>query len=276
MRGCRTVTIVDAGEPRNFVAQHMHGLYSRDGENPRDIRKAALEQFLKYPTAKFIEGTVKSISGEKESFTLSLESGETLFARRIILACGVIDVLPDIPGLKECWGRGVLICPYCHGYEFKDQALGVILSTPMSVDLTLLVRDQSATVTAFTNGAQFSEDVLARLRRHVTVVTAPIASVEHSAGELTGVRLADASVVPLRALYVVSRTVQRDVVRAAGVALTELGRIQVSAPGNETSVPGIFAAGDVDMLFQKGSLAIADAVLSGVFCHRSLIAVDRA
>src|SRR5215203_6004108 len=132
-RGRRSVRIVDTGMPRNRFAAHSHGFFGHDGAEPRAMVAAARSQVAAYPTATFIDSEAVSAAKEPDGFSVRLASGEMLESARLVLAFGISDELPSIPGLRERWGRSVLHCPYCHGFEFAGQRSGVLTVSPMSI-----------------------------------------------------------------------------------------------------------------------------------------------
>ncbi len=147
----RSVLVVDAGEPRNAPASGVHGFLTRDGTNPRELLEAGRAEVRRYG-ARVLEGRVTSaFPVEGGGFAVELEDGRRVGARRQLVATGLIDELPDVPGVRERWGRDVLHCPYCHGWEVRDQAIGVLARGPLSVHQALLFRQLSADVTFFSH-----------------------------------------------------------------------------------------------------------------------------
>jgi thioredoxin reductase len=148
-RARRRVAVVDGGAPRNAPASHMHGFLSRDGMPPSDLLKAGREELAGYGV-EIIEDSVTRLD---PGFTARLAGGRELTARRVLVATGVHDDLPDVPGLRESWGTDAVTCPYCHGYEVRDQPLGVLGTEPASVEHALLVRQWSPDVVYFAHAA---------------------------------------------------------------------------------------------------------------------------
>ena len=154
VRARRRVLVLDTGSPRNRFAHTSHGFLGQDGRTPAEIVETARAQVLAYPTAehRVDEATAARRAGDG-AFEVTLASGATLAARRLVLATGIVDELADLPGLRERWGVTVLHCPYCHGYEVADRRLGVLAVSEMSLHQALLLPDWSADVTLFLNGA---------------------------------------------------------------------------------------------------------------------------
>ena len=272
----RRVLLVDAGSPRNRFAHASHGFLGQDGRTPREIAAKGREEIAAYRTVEVMDGEVVSARGAIDAFGLTLASGGEIGARRIVLATGIVDVLPEIPGLGERWGKSVLHCPYCHGYEVADRRLGVLATGEASMHQAMLIPDWSDDVTLFTNGA-FAPDEAQRntLRgRGVRLEERRVESLLGDAPALTGVRLQDGSAVPLDALFTMSRT--RMASPLAGQLGCEFddgpfGPVIRTGPRKETTVPGVFAAGDAARAPHNATWSAADGVMAGTAAHQSLI-----
>lgn len=275
VRARRRVLLIDATRPRNRFAAHSHGFLGQDGVAPAQIRARGLAELSAYPTFTLCEAQVDAVSGALDDFSAILADGSRHQARRLILAMGVDDELPSIPGLRERWGTGVLHCPYCHGYEVADQPLGVLATMPGSDIKALLLADWGP-VTLFTQDAfPLDPDMARKLAvRGVGVETSPIVQLLGDAPALSAVRLADGRVLSLAALFVASRT------RLASPFALDLGcameegfsgsHLRVDA-WKATSVPGVFAAGDASMAMHSAALSVASGALAAVGAHRSLL-----
>ena len=279
-RARRRVIVIDAGRPRNRFAHAAHGFLGQDGRPPAEIREAARKQVLAYPTAEFREDEATHAQADGESFVVRLASGAAIRARRLVLATGVIDELPDVPGLRERWGATVLHCPYCHGYEVAGRRLGVLATTPHSVHQALLLPDWSSDVTLFTNGVIVPDDA-ERAKLAARGVRIDTRAVESLAGdgkaqdsrELTGIRVAGGEVLPIEALFVGPRTrAASPLAEQLGCAFDEgpSGLFVRTTPRKETTAPGVFAAGDAALAVHNASFASADGVMAGVAAHQSL------
>lgn len=272
-RARRKVLVVDAGEPRNRFAAHSHGFIGHDGKSPAQIQGEALEQLLRYPTVTWRQGLVTAAFREDDGFRVVLDDRTEPRAKRLILAIGVRDELPALPGLAERWGQTVVHCPYCHGYELEGP-LGVLASQPGSLHQAMLVPDWGPT-TLFTQGALALDDTeAARLAaRNVRIEHERVTELLGDAPRLEGVRLESGRIVPLRGLFVASRTtLASPLAEQLGCALEEGPQgplIQVDGM-NQTTVPGLFAAGDAAMHFSNATRAAASGVMAGVAAHRSL------
>lgn len=272
-RGRRSVCIVDAGLPRNRFADASHGLLGHDGENPFATIEGARAQVLAYPTVTFINDMAIAAGPCTDGFSVELASGQSLSAKRLLLSSGIEDVLPDIPGLPERWGASVIHCPYCHGYEYGDQKLGVLHTMPGSIHQALIIPDWGPT-TYFLNGSQPEEGDLAMLAmRNVTIEPTPVAALEGDAQALAGVRLTDGRLVEIAALFIAPTIRISPLAQQLGCDLEEtpMGLSIQATPMKETSVSGLFAAGDVSAPIGNVTLAMASGVLAGSAIHRSLM-----
>jgi thioredoxin reductase len=247
-RAQRCVAVIDAGEPRNAPAAHMQGFLSRDGLPPAELLRLGREEVTSYG-ADIIAGRVagvRRIAGADPRFEAHLADGDTLRGRRVLVAAGLRDVLPDIPGVRERWGRDFLHCPYCHGHEVRDQPLGVIGGTREAVMHAHLVRQWSPDVVLFTHTDDLSDDDReALLARAIGMVDGPVARLVVEDDALTGVELADGRVVPRTAVFVRPAMVpDNDVLGSLGCDIDAHGWVVAGVTGR-TSVPGVWVAGNV-------------------------------
>jgi thioredoxin reductase len=282
-RGRRSVCVVDAGQPRNRFAAASHGFFGQDGEPPLAMIAQARHKLAAYPTVTFVQGTVAQATAPAHSgqvFTVTLQDGTPLAARKLVLAYGMHDGLPDIAGLRERWGASVLHCPYCHGYEFAGQRLGVLYHSPQSGMHAQLIADWGPT-TLFLNGDTTldSAEHARLLALGIAIEPAPIAALEGTGQALTGVRLqstegGNAHVVPLAALYVASATRPASpLAEQLGCAFDEgpMGPYVRTDVNKLTTVPGVYAAGDLTLMRHNATLASAEGVLAGTGAHQALV-----
>ncbi len=273
-RARRSVAIIDAGLPRNRFAAHSHGFFGHDGSAPAAMLDKARAQVLAYPTASLVVGEARTARPHGDGFAVTLASGAQLTADRLVLAFGLSDELPGLPGLAERWGHSVIICPYCHGFEFSGQRLGVLAMTPMSAHQAMLVAEWGP-VTYFSNG--FEPDAATRddlLRRGVSIEATPVAVLLGTAPELAAVELADGRRVAVDALFIGPQSrLNSDIADQLGCAFDEapFGRIIRTDALKQTSVPGVFAAGDISRPMHSVTFASADGVMAGTALHRSLV-----
>lgn len=240
-RARRTVAVIDAGEPRNAAASRMHGFLSRDGMAPSALLASGRDEIARYG-ATSIDGSVEAI---EPGFTVRLASGAVLGARRILIASGLRDELPDIPGVRERWGRDVLHCPYCHGYEVRDQPIGVIGGGSEAVAHAALIRQWSPDVVLFPHRDALDADQRELLAaRGVRIAVGAIARIVVDGDALQGVQLAGGELVPRTAVFVRPRMVaDSGLLVRLGAATDEQGWVRQDAVGR-TSVAGVYVAGN--------------------------------
>ncbi|MEV4334925.1 NAD(P)/FAD-dependent oxidoreductase [Streptomyces sp. NPDC049597] len=265
-RARRSVVVIDAGSPRNAPAEGVHGLLAREGMAPAELLERGREEVRAYG-GHVVSGEVGAAGRAEEGFDVTLTDGRSVRARRLLVATGLVDELPDVPGLRSRWGKDVLHCPYCHGWEIRDQAVGVLATGPLSVHQALLWRQWSGDVMFFshTMTPPAGDEAEQLAARGIRVVKGEVASLEIADDRLAGVRLADGTVVRREALAVAPRMVAR-----AGF-LADLGLRPAAHPsgagehipseqGGRTDVPGVWVAGNVtDLVAQVGGAAAAGA-----------------
>jgi len=266
-RARRQVVVIDVGAPRNAPAAGVHGFLARDGISPAELLERGRAEVRRYG-GHVVDGEVAAVAREDSGFTVALADGRTVRARRLLVATGLVDELPGIAGLRARWGRDVVHCPYCHGWEVRDQAIGVLATGPLAVHQALLFRQWSADITFFshTTPRPAGEEAEQLAARGIRVVDGEVASLEIAGDRLVGVRLSDGTVVSRQALAVSPRVTAR-----AGV-LTALGLQPMAHPLGAgeyvaadatglTAVPGVWVAGNVtDLSAQVGGAAAAGAV----------------
>ncbi len=274
-RARRKVLVVDAAARRNRFAAAAHGFLGHDGASPDQIWAAACDQLLAYPSAAYIEGEAAQAERSGRGITVSLSSGERLRAKKLILASGVEDMLPDLPGLKERWGKTVLHCPYCHGYETGGGPLGVLAFSPIALHQAELIPDWGATTFFPNDKLQLTDEDRARLsRRGVSVAAGAVAALVGDGEKLDGVRMADGRLIPVKALFTAAPTrLASPIAERLGCALEDgpLGAYVRADAMRQTSVEGVFAAGDATRPAGNIAFAVADGSMAGVAAHRSLI-----
>ncbi|MFE2556278.1 NAD(P)/FAD-dependent oxidoreductase [Streptomyces sp. NPDC059352] len=250
-RSRRRTLVVDAGAPRNAPAAHMHGVLSRDGVSPAEYLEAGRRELAAYGV-EWRAGRVTGAAPDgRDGFTVSLADGAAVRARRLVVTTGLVDELPGIDGVAERWGRDVLHCPYCHGWEVRDRAFGVIAHPRMPAHQALMVSHWSTDVTLFlhTAGELSAHDAALLDAAGVEVVAGQVAALVTEDDRLTGVRLADGRTVPRSVVFVgADRLAPRDgVLRQLGAALREtpFGEFVTVDETGRTSVPGVWAAGNV-------------------------------
>lgn len=275
-RARRRVLVIDSGLPRNRFAAHAHGFLGQDGRPPREIIAEASRQLALYPTVSRVDGEAVDARDGGDGFLVTLAGGREERAARLVLATGVRDELPPVDGMRERWGATVLHCPYCHGYEVADQPLGVIANHPMSAHQAALIPDWGPT-TYFTQGVfePDGEQSAALAARGVVIERTPVVELLGTAPALDAVRLSDGRIVRVGAVFTAPRTHMASPLPAAlGCAMDDgpQGRYLRLDDFKQTTVPGVYAAGDAASPMHNATLASAAGVMAGVGAHQSLVA----
>jgi thioredoxin reductase len=272
-RGLRTVCVIDAGLPRNRFAEHSHGYLSRDGAPPREILDTARTQVGAYPSARIVEATATSASATPDGFAIRTDDGSEFNGKRLVLAYGVSDVLPDISGIEERWGKTVNHCPYCHGFEFAGGNLGVLHSHEHSIHQARIIREWGPT-TFFLNGGTIDSSTAAGLQAaDISIVPNPVQQLVGNGVELEGVQLQDGRVLPIVALYVAPESrLNSDIAQQLGCELLDgpLGPVVRTDDMKATTIAGVYGAGDITRSMHAITLAAADGMIAGTAVHRSL------
>lgn len=283
-RARRSVLVLDAGSPRNAPAGHVHNYLAREGTTPGDLLAAGRAEVIGYG-GEVVTGTVVSASPVAgDGFEVALADGRTVLGRRLLVTTGLVDELPTVTGLAERWGRDVLHCPYCHGWEVRDQALGILATSPMAMHHALLFRQWSADVTLFLNGRPaLGDDESEQLAaRGIAVVEGEVEALEVDDDRITGVRLRSGEVVPRQALVVAPRfTARAEVLSSLGLKVTELemgghvlGTYVAADASGATSVPGVWVAGNVADLMAQVISSAAGGLKTAAAINSDLIAED--
>ena len=272
-RSRRRTLVLDTGRPCNRQTPHAHNFLTQDGATPAALRAQAIEQVRQYPTVEFRPDEAVSAAPTEGGFLIQTAAGDTVKAQKVILATGVTDLLPPLPGFAECWGISVLHCPYCHGYEVADQRIGVFGNGDGGFEFTRLIRQWSRQLTLFTNGPATLTDAQqqALARHHIAVVETPITGLLHAQGYLSAVQLAAGPAHPLDAVFTrVPFRLPGTLTQQLGCALTEMGHVQVD-DSQRTSVPGVYAAGDITTPMRALSTAVAAGSKAAVILNKELI-----
>ncbi|EKF41611.1 FAD-dependent pyridine nucleotide-disulfide oxidoreductase [Nitratireductor indicus C115] len=274
-RARRSACVIDTGKPRNRFAKHSHGFLTQDGSEPGAMLSAARDQVSAYPTVSFVSDAAVSVERDGDGFVVQLQSGDMVSGSKLVLAYGISDELPKIPGLAEHWGQSVIHCPYCHGFEFSGQRLGVLSVSPMSTHQAILISEWGPT-TYFLNGSPMPDDeTLAKLKeRGVAIEPAAVAAVHGDGQALAEIEFDDGRALPLDALYLGPRNrFNSDIGDKLGCAVEEtpFGRFIRTDGEKKTSVSDVYAAGDITRGAHSVTFACADGVMAATSIHRSLV-----
>lgn len=275
-RSLRNVLIIDSGMPCNRQTPHSHNFLLHDGESPQQISEAAKQQVLQYNTVRFHNGLATRVARKDNGFMLETEAGESFHTRKLLFATGITDLMPDIKGFAACWGISVLHCPYCHGYEVRQQPLGVFANGDIGFEFTKFIHHWSSSLLLFTHGkSTLTEEQAARLsRQNIAVIENEITAIEHTQGYISNILSSDGTTHRVTALFVrVGFKQHCTLPQELGCALTEQGFLQID-DFQRTTVPGVYAAGDNTTMMRSVSGAIASGTKAGAMVNKDLIDED--
>ena len=274
-RACRRVLLCDAGQGRNAPAAEAHGIFTRDGTPPQELRRIGREQLRPY-AVDVRDVAVVDIQRAADGFAVVLGDGGEVRARTVLLATGLVDELPPIPGLESMWGTGVFNCPYCHGWEVRNQPLAVYGRDDVGLHLATLLRGWSDDVVLCTDGAAgLTDEERGRLRAlRIELRETEITRLDGDGGELERIVFADGTELPRRAMLLHAPVHQRsDLAARLGCAFTDQGRIAVDVLG-ATTVPGVAAAGDAVNRMPQVMVAAAGGATAAAGLNRAMLQED--
>jgi thioredoxin reductase len=269
-RARKSVLVLDRGNPRHAVSEGIHNFLTREGMPPSALRETAWEQMAAYPSVEHRATTVTKLERRGESWCAETDDGASVMTRAVLLATGVIDEHPQIPGYRERWGHSIHHCPFCHGWELRDLPLAVLAHGPAVEHFAPLLRNWSRDVVVLTHGQELPDPIRESLAKvGIPVYESPVESLEGSGRELEHIRLADGTTLDRRGLFVKSTQRPPDLIANLGVALDEHGYVTVDRMGS-TSLPGVWAAGDLTSGHQQVIEAAAQGARAGAMIVMSL------
>ena len=272
-RSRRRVLLLDTGRPCNRQTPHSHNFLTQDGATPAALRAQALAEVRHYPTIELRADEALRATPTAGGFLVETAAGTTLKAQKLVLATGITDLLPALPGFAECWGISVLHCPYCHGYEVADQPLGVFGNGDVGFEFARLIHHWSRQLTLFTDGpATLTAAQQQALARHkIAIIETPITGLLHEQGYLRAVQLADGAAHPLAAVFArVPFQLPGTLAQQLGCTISETGYVQVD-DFQRTSVPGVYAAGDNTTPMRALAAAVAAGSKAAAVLNKELI-----
>ena len=262
-RSLRNVLIIDSGFPCNSQTPHSHNFLTQDGKTPQEISTLAIQQVQNYETIKFYSGL--AIRGTKmgNGFEITTAKNDKFTARKLIFATGIKDIMPDIKGFAASWGISIIHCPYCHGYEYRNQNTGIIANGTRAFHLASLVHNLTDKITILTMGkADFNAEQLNKLNENsINIIETKISEFENDKGILKKVVFDDNTKIPFNFAYAAIPFLQHsDIMASLGCELTEHGFIKVDE-FQKTTIEGVYACGDNSNMMRS----IANAVYTGNF-----------
>lgn len=271
-RSLRKVLIIDAGKPCNSPTPRSHNFITQDGVAPGKIAAIARLQVEKYSTVQFYKGKATEAESVSGGFTISTDNGESFDAKKLIFAAGLKDIMPRIEGFSSCWGKSILHCPYCHGYEVKQVKTGIIANGDMAFHYATLISNWTNELSVFTNGnSTLTQEQQAQLQKHsIKIFEAKVQELVHDNGQLTKIILEDASEYELSAIYSAPETKQHcELPERLGCEINDDGLVQVD-PFQKTTVPGVYACGDSANM-RSVAMAVSSGQIAGVVSNKELV-----
>lgn len=272
-RALKQVLIIDSGKPCNRQTPHSHNFITQDGKTPKEIATLAKQQVEKYDTVKFFSGIVNNGIKTKNGFAIQTTSGETVSAKKLIFATGIKDLMPNIEGYAECWGITVIHCPYCHGYEVRNEKTGILGNGEYGFEFSRLISNWTKDLTLFTNGKSMltTEQTTKLANHHIIIVETEIEKLEHSNGHLHAIIFKDGTTISVKALYAQSLFGQHCTIpKTLGCELTDEGYLKVDL-SQKTSIQGVFACGDNTTRIRTVANAVAMGTTAGMMTNKELV-----
>lgn len=271
-RALRNVLIIDSGKPCNAQTPHSHNFVTQDGKTPKEITTLAQQQVANYETIKFYGGLAIAAVKMEHGFEVTTHKKDKFWAKKLIFATGVKDIMPNITGFEECWGRSVLHCPYCHGYEVRNETTGILANGDVAFHYAQLIHNWTKDLTIFTNGkSTLKQAQIEKIKKHnILIVEKEISSLKHNNGNVQAIVFADNSTFQLKAIYARPDSEQHcKIPETLGCELTEQGLIKVDG-FQKTTVEDIFACGDNASRLRAVANAVAVGNIAGVMLNNSM------
>lgn len=271
-RSLRNVLIIDEGKPCNRQTPHSHNFLTHDGETPQEIARIAKDQVLAYPSVSWMDGRATQAKKEGDGFLVTTADGQTFQAKKIVLAAGIRDLFPAIPGFSSCWGITVIHCPYCHGYEFKSKKTAILAEGERAFHLAGMVSNLTDKLSLISPPENFNENQLATLKRNnIDVISTTVAEIHHKAGVISELELSNGDRMQIDALYAAVPFEQSsDIHQQLGCVQNENGYIKVDAM-QKTNVDGVYACGDNSSMMRSVATAVYTGNLTGAMVNRDLV-----
>lgn len=272
-RSLRNVLIIDSGKPCNRQTPHSHNFITQDGETPAAIAEKAKKQVLNYETVKFHTDIATTGVKTENGFEITTEKGDTFNGKRVLFATGIKDIMPEIDGFAECWGISVIHCPYCHGYEVRNEKTGLFANGDIGFEMAKLLSNWTKDLTLYTHGkSTLTAEQTYKLNQHnIQIVESEISHLDHKNGQLQNIVFKDNSKVTLKALYAKIPFIQHsDIPVSLGCELTEHGHLKVDNM-QKTNIAGVFASGDNTFPMRSVAQAVYAGSFAGAVINKDLI-----
>lgn len=272
-RSLRQVLVIDSGKPCNQKVLHSHNLLTHDGEPPSQIIEKALQDLKRYSSVDIIQDEVIDCKEDNNQYIIQLKIGNEYYGKKILFSTGVKDIFPDIEGFSDCWGISILHCPYCHGYEIRDEKLGVFANGDIGFEFARLISNWSKDVTLFTGAkSTLTIDQIQRLKQNnINIIEKKIVSIQHSNGNIDKLILEDNTSLILDGLFAKIPFEQHcKIPEKLGCTVNELGYINIDI-FNRTSLKNVYAAGDNTSMLRSLANAVAEGNKAGAMMNMDLV-----
>lgn len=273
-RARKSVVVIDEGRPRNRVTRETHGFLTRDGISPSEFRRVAKEQINAYPSVHFVEDAAVTITGTDGNFQIATGQGTTYRSKKLLFAVGMKDLPLDINGLADVYGKSAFVCPYCDGWELRDQSLVLIAKGARALHMAKMLSGWTNQITICTDGPdEWTDEECEELKQHnVPAFNSPIQRLESNDGMVEQVILADGTVIPCTGIFFAPKLAAgSDLPQALGCKITEAGTVIVDGFG-KTNVPGVYSAGDAASELYQAITAASLGALAAVGINGELLA----
>jgi thioredoxin reductase len=272
-RACHQVLIFDSNQPRNYAARAIHGFLTREGIGPFELRRLGLEELRRYDTVRFESGEVTDAVRSADAFRVTIGDGRSFMSRRLLLATGVSDLLPDVPGLEEMYGQSVFHCPYCDGWELRGQPLAVYGCSERGYGLSIELLGWSRDIVLCSDGAcELDGNQITSLERlGISIREEPISRLEGTGGRLERIVFKNGDVLPRRAMFFTTGQIQASpLAQQLGCQFNDKGTVR-TGPYEMTHVPGLYVAGDASRHVQWAIVAAAEGAEAAYAISQDLI-----
>ncbi len=272
-RSLRDVLVIDGGQPCNIQTPHSHNFITHDGETPKQIAEIAKEQVLKYGTVKWVNDFAETASKTTNGFEIITSNNMKYSAKKLLFTTGIKDIMPNIEGFAACWGKSVIHCPYCHGYEVRGEKTGLMGNGDYAFEFAKMINNWTKDLTVFTNGkSTLTIEQTEKLKKHnINLIEKEIKSITHNEGYISNIVFNDDSTFNLKAVYAKVDFKQHSTIpENLGCTLTEQGHLQVDM-FQKTTIPGVYAGGDNATFGRSVAVAVAQGTVAGSMCNKEII-----
>lgn len=272
-RSLRKILVIDNGKPCNEQTPHSHNFLTQDGKSPKEIAESAKKEVSDYETVHFHQGKAADAKKTELGFEITTENGEKFHSKKLIVATGIVDEIPDIKGFKESWGISLIHCPYCHGYEYRNKKTGIIANGDKAVHISSLVKNLTEDVTILTRGKEiFTDEQKEKLKRNnIQIIEHEISELKHQNGVVESIIFSDQTEMNFDAVYGAFPFHQHsEIPTILGCEFTEFGHIKTDQ-FQKTNIPGVFVCGDDSSMMRSVSNAVMTGNVAGAMVNMELV-----